>query len=110
MSNMAGVVQQLKQEHERLTKQIRGITAALAAFGATYGKSTGSRKLSASARERIAAAQRARWAKVRETAGQEKKVVDVPKKQTMSAAARKKIAAAQKARWATLKAKQKKTA
>ena len=110
MSSMTGVVQQLKQEHERLTKQIRGITAALAAFGATYGKGTGRRTLSASARERIAVAQRARWAKVRENAGQEKKAASIPKKRTMSASARKKIAAAQKARWAAWKANQKKPA
>jgi hypothetical protein len=28
-------------EHDRLTKQIRGISAALSAFGAAYGKRTG---------------------------------------------------------------------
>jgi hypothetical protein len=110
MSNMAGVVQQLKKEHERLTREIRGIAAALAAFGATYGNSSGRRKLSPAARERIAAAQRARWAKVRSNGGPAKTVVSIPKKRTMSAAARKRIVAAQKARWAAWKAKQKKIA
>jgi len=109
MDNLAGVVRLLKKEQDRLTKELRGIGAALAAFGNTYGKGTGTRKLSAAARARIAAAQRARWAKVRANAGAEKKVVPVRGKRTLSAAARKKIAAAQRARWAKVKA-QKKTA
>src|SRR5260370_29551783 len=68
MTNLAGVVRLLKKEQDRLTKELRGIGAALAAFGKTYGKGTRARKLSASARARIAAAQRARWANVREAA------------------------------------------
>jgi hypothetical protein len=56
--------------------------------------------LSKSARARIAAAQRARWAKVRETA----KVVPIRGKRKLSATARKKITAAQRARWARVKA------
>jgi len=102
MTNLAGVVQMLKKEHGRLTKELQGITAALATFGATYGRSTGPGRMSAAARARIAAAQRARWAKVR--AGNKGNVVAMPKKRTMSAAARKRIAAAQKARWAKVKA------
>jgi hypothetical protein len=100
MNNLAGVVRLLKKEQDRLTKELRGIGAALAAFGKVYGKGTGTRRLSASARARIAAAQRARWAKVRESA----KVVPIRGKRTLSAAARKKIAAAQRARWAKVKA------
>jgi hypothetical protein len=99
MRNLAGVVRLLKKEQDRLTKELRGIGAALAAFGKAYGKGTGTRKLSASARARIAAAQRKRWAKVRETAT----VVPIRGKRTLSAAARRKIAAAQKARWARAK-------
>jgi len=104
MSNLAGVVRLLKKEQDRLTKELRGIGAALAAFGSSYGKGTGTRKLSASARARIAAAQRARWAKVRENKGGRTKVVPIRGKRTLSAAARKKIAAAQRARWAKVKA------
>ena len=103
MSNLAGVVRLLKKEQDRLTKELRGIGAALAAFGNAYGKGIGTRKLSASARARIAAAQRARWAKVRESA----KVVPIRGKRTLSAAARRKIAAAQRARWAKVKAAKK---
>ena len=63
MDNLAGVVRLLKNEQDRLTRDLRGIGAALAAFGNAYGKRIRTRKLSASARARIAAAQRARWAK-----------------------------------------------
>jgi len=104
MSNLAGVVRLLKKEQDRLTKELRGIGAALAAFGNSFGKGTGTRKLSASARARIAAAQRARWAKVRKKAGAPSKVVAMRAKRTLSAAGRKRIAAAQRARWAKVKA------
>lgn len=103
MPNLAGVVRLLKKEQDRLTKELRGIGAALAAFGQAYVKGTGRRKLSKAARARIAAAQRARWAKVRETA----KDVPVRGKRAFSPAARKKIAAAQRARWAKVKAAKK---
>ena len=105
MDNLAGVVRLLKKEQDRLTKELRGIGAALEAFGKSYGKQTGTRgRLSAAARARIAAAQRARWAKVRENKGGEAKVVPIRGKRTLSAAARRKIAAAQRARWAKVKA------
>lgn len=66
-------------------------------------------KLSAAARERIAAAQRKRWAKANnamKTAPVKaaKKVAAPAKIRGMSAAARKRIAAAQRKRWAGIKA------
>jgi hypothetical protein len=104
MDNLAGVVRLLKKEQDRLTKELRGVGAALAAFGKTYGKQGSRGRLSAAARARIAAAQRARWAKVRENKGAQTKIVPIRGKRTLSAAARKKIAAAQRARWAKVKA------
>ena len=104
MTNLTGVVRLLKKEQDRLTGELRGIAAALAAFGHTYAKGTGTRKLSAAARARIAAAQRKRWAKVREDAGTQNKVASIRSKRTLSASARKRIAAAQRARWAKVKA------
>jgi len=101
MSNLAGVVQLLKKEQDRLTRELRGITAALAAFGKTNGKGTASGKVSASAR--MAAAQRARWAKVRGKIAPNK----TSPQRVMSTAARRKIAAAQRARWARVKAAKK---
>jgi hypothetical protein len=103
MANLAGVVGLLKKEQDRLTKELRGIGAALAAFGHAYGRRTGRRKLSASGRARIAAAQKERWANARMAA----KVVPKRTKRTLSAAARRKIAAAQRARWARVKAAKK---
>lgn len=107
MTNMGGVVQMLKKEHDRLTKEIKAIGAALSAFGASYGKGTSARSaISAAGRARIAAAQRTRWAKVK-AKGENANVVAMPKKRTMSAAGRRKIAAAQRARWAKVKAAKK---
>ncbi|HEV3512161.1 MAG TPA: hypothetical protein VGS05_10700 [Candidatus Sulfotelmatobacter sp.] len=116
MANMAGVVQQLRKERDQAARTVQQLDAALAALNGEYGTKTGTRrKISAEGRARIAAAQRARWAKVRgktaptTQAAQKSKVVSMPaKKKTMSLAARKKIAAAQRARWAKIKAAQKK--
>ena len=47
MSNLARVFRLLKKEQDRLTKELRGIAAALAAFSHAYGKGTVTRKLSA---------------------------------------------------------------
>jgi hypothetical protein len=67
---------------------------------------SGPRQMSAAGRARIAAAARARWAKIRAAKGQSASSSNgaVPKKRTMSPAARAKIAAAQRARWAKAKA------
>ena len=104
MDNLTGVIRLLKKEQDRLTTELRGIGAALAAFGHAYAKGTGTRKLPAAARARIAAAQKARWAKFRASAGTESKIGVTRGKRTLSAAARRKIAAAQRARWARVKA------
>jgi hypothetical protein len=106
MTNLGGVVQLLKKEQARLTSQIQGVSAALAAFGASYKSGSRTRgKISAAGRARIAAAQRARWAKMK---GRGSNIVTIRKKRTMSADARRRIAAAQRARWAKVKAAKKK--
>ena len=104
MTNLSGVVQQLKKERDRAAMEVRRLDSALAALnGNTYGKRTGGGTLSAAARARIAAAQRARWAKVK--SGRSGSIVTIPKKRKLSAAALKSIRAAQKKRWATWRAK-----
>jgi hypothetical protein len=104
MTNMGDVVGLLKKEHDRLTKQIQGVSAALQAFGAAYGKKNGTRRtMSAAGRARIAAAQRKRWANVKGESEQTESVAAQPKRRTISAAGRKRIAAAQRARWAKIK-------
>jgi hypothetical protein len=70
---MQTVVGTLQNERRHLEDQLRAVTAALTAFGKVYlqqskPKPAGTRKkriISAAGRKRIAAAQRARWAKVR---------------------------------------------
>jgi hypothetical protein len=107
MTNLSGVVQMLRKERARLSKEMNAIGAALSAFGSAYANGMATRrKMSAAGRARIAAAQRARWAKVKAHGGKAN-VVTLPKKRTMSASARKRIAAAQRARWAKVKAAKK---
>ena len=111
MANLSGVVQQLRKERDQAARTVERLDAALAALTGVFGKGAGTRRhLSAAARARIAAAQRARWAEVRGTGKQKQNVVSMPKRKTMSAAGRRKIAAAQRARWAKVKAAQKKSA
>ena len=66
MANLAGIVKQLKNERDRVEKQLSALNAAVTAFAAVYsGKSKRGGKLSAAARRKISLAQKARWAKVR---------------------------------------------
>jgi len=68
MANLTGVVRQLRKERQRAQKQVETIDAALAALESLNSRGP-SRKMghtmSASARRKIAAAQRARWAKLK---------------------------------------------
>jgi uncharacterized phosphosugar-binding protein len=101
MTNLTSVLNQLQQERTRLASQLERLHNAISALNGT-GNRTG-KTLSAAGRARIAAAQRARWAKAKG-----KKVVSITaRKRTMSPAARRKIAAAQKARWAKWRKEQK---
>lgn len=73
MANLKGlesVVSQLRMERTTLVNQLRHVDAALSVLGKldngrSYTKPR-RRTLSAAARKKIAAAQRARWAKVRQ--------------------------------------------
>jgi cob(I)alamin adenosyltransferase len=70
---MQSVVSELQKERTRLEDELHRVTAALTAFGKVYmrggnpkGAATSKKRtISAAGRRRIAAAQRARWAKVR---------------------------------------------
>jgi hypothetical protein len=70
---MQSVVGQLQKERMRLEEELHRVTAALAAFGKVYMQGSKPsraatrkrRTISAAGRKRIAAAQRARWAKIR---------------------------------------------
>jgi hypothetical protein len=68
MANLSSLVKQLKQERDRVEKQLSGLNAAVRAFASVYGGSKPVRKrrrMSGKSRAKIAAAQRRRWAKVR---------------------------------------------
>jgi hypothetical protein len=109
MANLKGlesVVSQLRIQRTNLVNNLKRVDGALLALGSLNGSNNHAqprRTMSASGRRRIAAAQRARWAKVKS-----QNVVSIakgkrPGKRTMSASARRKIAAAQRARWAKVK-------
>ncbi|MFZ0308802.1 MAG: hypothetical protein WAL89_11540 [Candidatus Sulfotelmatobacter sp.] len=76
MSNLANVVQQLKKERDKAQRTIEqldsalkalsgldGLRAAIGSVGRAQTPGKKRRTMSAAARRRIAAAQRARWAK-----------------------------------------------
>ncbi len=72
MANLKGlgsIVAQLREERTNLVNQLRHVDAALSVLGKLDGGRSYTkprrRRLSAAARKRIAAAQKARWAKVR---------------------------------------------
>ena len=73
MADLDAVLEQLRQERKRAEGELRLLEKVIAQLSKVRGStkaSSGSgkgrkRQLSAAARERIAAAQRARWAKVR---------------------------------------------
>ncbi|MGD0468051.1 MAG: hypothetical protein ABSA54_06745 [Terriglobales bacterium] len=111
---MQSVVSQLQKERTRLEDELHRITTALVAFGNVYMHGSRpkaavatrkKRTISAAGRKRIAAAQRARWAKIK---GQKVVSISARKGRRMSPAARKRIVAAQKARWAKWRKAQKK--
>ena len=88
----------LKEQIEKLQSKLQAAVTSSAPAGEAAPKK---RTMSLAARRKIAAAARARWAKVKGTAKA------APKKRTMSLAARRKIAAAARARWAKVRAAKK---
>jgi len=68
MPNLSSIITQLKKERERVAKQLSAMDAALRAFTGVCSDGAAkpqTRRMSAGSRAKIAAAQRARWAKVR---------------------------------------------
>ena len=74
MTNLNRVVSSLRDEYSRLEKEMDRVRKALDALGSAGGNKLRrvKRVLSKEARERIAEAQRQRWAKVRRQAKQAK--------------------------------------
>lgn len=115
LNGLASIVNELRTERTNLVNQLRHVDIALSALSSLNGGASAAkpgRTISAASRRRMARAQRARWAKVRQhsqpSVGNQTSTPAV--KRTMSLAARRKIAAFQRARWAKLKGQQKKAA
>lgn len=110
MANLVGILNDLRNERGRVQQELERLEKAISVVeGVTERNHAGRvartrrtawthrprRKMSAAGRRRIAAAQRARWAKLK------------ARRQPGQAAARNRIAAAQRARWAKVKAERK---
>src|SRR6266496_3646313 len=96
MPNFEGIIQELRQERDRLDAAINALTSLSGNTPQTGRSSTGGkRKVSALARRRMAAAQRARWAKAKGTSTKPKRHI--------SPAGLARIRAAQRARWAKVR-------
>lgn len=102
---IAEKIESLKTELASLVGDSSSTTTARASAPAAPVNKSGKRTMSASARARIAAAQRARWAKLKGTASAPaaKEAKARAKKGKLSAAHRAKLGAAAKARWARIK-------
>ncbi|MFZ1087234.1 MAG: hypothetical protein WAN35_19910 [Terracidiphilus sp.] len=87
----------IKEKIEALNEEMASI---LDAPDSVPAKAPKKRKMSAAGRAKIAAGQKARWAKVK---GAKPAAKAPAKKRKMSAAAKAKISAAAKARWAKVK-------
>jgi hypothetical protein len=93
----------LKAERDKAARQVNALNTAIAALtGLNTRGSHGPRRMSASARAKISASQKARWARARG-----RKVVSMRLKPRISAAGLANTRAAQRARWAKLRAAKK---
>ncbi len=101
MANITAVLNELQQERDRLDKAITALQPLAADSRSVVikaGTTRAGRTVSAAARRRMAAAQKARWAKAK--SGTSQSVPTSSAKRVLSVASRKKIAAAKKAWWA----------
>src|SRR5262249_31107165 len=101
MTNFDSIIQQLQQKRNRLDAAIRALSS-LDGSGSSSPTRTG-RTISAAARARIAAAQRARWARQRRGSAKAQSIT----RRKISAAGLARIRAAQRARWAKVRARKK---
>jgi hypothetical protein len=100
------VVSQLREQRTTLANELNHVDEVLSVLGKlNRGKTLPGprRTLSLTARRKIAAAQRLRWAKVRAQNVVPMATSSASRQRKMSASARRKIAAAQRARWAKVK-------
>src|SRR5438128_12177127 len=98
------IIAQLKTERDKAAQQVDALDTEVRALSGMNSTGTirGRRTMSAAARARISASQKARWARTRD-----QKVLSMAPKRHISAAALARIRAAQRARWAKAKGQQK---
>ncbi len=98
------ILEVLKAERDKAAQQVNALDTAIRALSGlnSTGATRGRRTVSAAARAKIGAAQRARWAKVK---GQQK-VVSIAPKRHISAAGVANIRKATRARWRKWRAAQ----
>jgi len=98
------ILELLRAERDKVAQQVNALDTAIGALSGlnSTGVSHGPRKISAAARARISASQKARWARTRG-----KKVVSIAPKRHISAAGLARIRAATRARWARVRAAKK---
>ena len=104
------IIAALKAERDKVARQLNGLNAALAAFSGTYTReSKPRRRMSAASRRKIAAAQRARWARQKSQRVVSIKVANAVKanKRRISPQGLANIRAAARKRWANVKARKK---
>jgi hypothetical protein len=108
--NLTGVVQRLRKERDRAQLNLQRLDAALSALDGLNSSfkdvrvgRRGHKPMSAAARRRMSAAQRARWAKVKARRTGSKGLIPIRAKHRLSAARLASIRAAQRARWAKQK-------
>jgi hypothetical protein len=120
MTGLTNALQELRAERQGAQLQLEKLDRAISVMESLSGSGSSqkanqpTRVRSAASRRKMALAQQARWAKVRNGSqpgvGSAKTSVPPLVKRTISAAGRKRIAAAQKSRWAKVKAANKKQA
>ena len=96
------ILEVLKAERDKAAQQVNALDTAIRALSGlnSTGATRGRRTVSAAARAKIGAAQRARWAKVQQ------KVVSIAPKRHISAAGVANIRKATRARWRKWRAAQ----
>jgi len=94
------IIAQLKAERDKAAQQMNALDTAIRALSGINSarRLHGPRTMSAAARARISASQKARWARTRG-----RKVVSIAPTRHISAAGLARIRAAQRARWAKIK-------
>jgi hypothetical protein len=116
MGNLGSALQELRAQRKQAQLQVEKLDQAVSVIESLNGLATTenaqqpTRIISAASRRKMARAQKARWAKARETSqpiALAKTTGSAPLKRTMSAAPRRKIAAFQRARWAKVKQQKK---